>query len=547
MSRRYPAANNGAGVTLTHQYTIAGFYTVSLTATDKDLGVSPVAAAQLIVASSGQNTITLSPGANSGDIQATITTKSGNTTTTTTYGGPGQQPVHPSGALVVMGGTGNDSFIVNATVPGGLVLDGQGGGGDNYTVNCGGWEGTVTVHDSYGGSKLTVNGVAGSDPNYITKKPGVITYGSTTTPTETINDTGVNQITINPMSSGYNFVGDPSDGDTIINGGPGTNEILITAATGGTTVINGGPNTNLYTVDLGSLAGPVSINNANPNAIDTLVVNGTPGNDAITAAGAQLTAGTETIHLAAPLAQLIINSGAGNDSITAAGLSVPVQSLIADGGDGSDTYVVQFGDLTSSVTIADSGSSGTDNLTVVGTASADAVSVSATQVTRETETVRYNTALEALTVVTGVGDDTILITATAAPGVVADGGDGSDTYIVSGGSLQGPVTISDSDSAGLNAVTVYGTPGAGHNHPVGEPDRRERRGSNHARLRRHQLGGGWGWRHGRHLYRYRDADRLAHGHRGGRRVRLRHRRGRQDPDQAGRGRLVRSLSASTGC
>src|SRR5262249_34531373 len=42
----------------------------------------------------------------------------------------------------------------------------------------------------------------------------------------------------------------------------------------------------------------------------------------------------------------------------------------------------------------------------------------------------------------------------------ADGGNGSDTYLVYGSGLQGPVTISDSGTTGTNSVTVYGTAGA---------------------------------------------------------------------------------------
>src|SRR5207249_722548 len=56
------------------------------------------------------------------------------------------------------------------------------------------------------------------------------------------------------------------------------------------------------------------------------------------------------------------------------------------------------------------------------------------------------------------GDDTIVI-ANAIGAVTADGGEGSDTYIVQAGNLQGPVAISDTGTTGANSVTVVGTTG----------------------------------------------------------------------------------------
>ena len=61
------------------------------------------------------------------------------------------------------------------------------------------------------------------------------------------------------------------------------------------------------------------------------------------------------------------------------------------------------------------------------------------------------------------GNDTIIINASTGSGVTADGGDGSDTYRVVSGALQGPVTILDSGviAAGVvDNVQVIGTPDA---------------------------------------------------------------------------------------
>jgi parallel beta-helix repeat protein len=63
------------------------------------------------------------------------------------------------------------------------------------------------------------------------------------------------------------------------------------------------------------------------------------------------------------------------------------------------------------------------------------------------------------TLLGGPGDDTIVIADTTGS-VTADGGDGSDTYLVRAGGLNGPVTIRDTGTTGTNSVTFVGTAGA---------------------------------------------------------------------------------------
>src|SRR5262249_54748918 len=133
---------------------------------------------------------------------------------------------------------------------------------------------------------LTFNGDH-SATNVITKTPGKITWGNPVT--ETIFRSGIRKTVINANGTAKNYVNDPGE-DTTINGGPGDNTIIITATSGTGVVINGGPNANTYEVDLGSLAGPVTIQNNNGTATDNLIVNGADGDNTITAAGNQVTA-----------------------------------------------------------------------------------------------------------------------------------------------------------------------------------------------------------------------------------------------------------------
>ena len=90
-----------------------------------------------------------------------------------------------------------------------------------------------------------------------------------------------------------------------------------------------GGGTNTYIVDLGSLDGPVAISNSNPNATDSLIVNGAAGNNAITVSTVQVTAaGQATISVNAALAALTINGGSGDNQVTVSSLTASVSSSL---------------------------------------------------------------------------------------------------------------------------------------------------------------------------------------------------------------------------
>jgi uncharacterized delta-60 repeat protein len=168
----------------------------------------------------------------------------------------------------------------------------------------------------------------------------------------------------------------------------------------------------------------------------------------------------------------------GNDAISATW--APPGGLVLDGGDGSDTYDVWFGNLAGTVVVTDSGTSGTDQFTAHGTAGNDYIFKNDSKVTLGSpvqETILYS-EIESLIIHGGAGDDTIvdpgtnstytqiygdagndtiIINATGAAGVFLDGGAGSDTYIINAGSLAGPVTIADSGTSGTDSVKIAGT------------------------------------------------------------------------------------------
>ena len=159
-------------------------------------------------------------------------------------------------------------------------------------------------------------------------------------------------------------------GNAVINGGPGANTVVITATTGNGVAINGGGGTNTYVIDIGSLAGPVTIANSNSGASDTLVINGAAGDNVIQAAGSQIIGGTQTINfnVAAPLADLTIPAAApGNNQITVANLTTPVQVLDLNGGSNVNTFILDnVGPNVAALTITETSAAGSNQVQVQG-------------------------------------------------------------------------------------------------------------------------------------------------------------------------------------
>ncbi|MFI5459371.1 MAG: choice-of-anchor Q domain-containing protein [Isosphaerales bacterium] len=324
------SAGNGSGVPLSHTYASPGVYMVSLTAVDEGLEVSPPATAVIVVSSTPEDSISLSGGTTAGQVVISTDT--------------------PPAAVYT---------------PTDLVFVAGEGGSDTYTVNFGSTLTTpITIAGSGGTDTLVVNGDS-SSTNVINKTPGSVTWGSPVT--ETITRSGIPNTTINANGTSQNYVNDPG-GNTTINGGPGANTVVITASSGNGVVINGGPSTNSYVVDLGSLAGPVTINNSNATASNSLVVNGAAGNNAITASGDQVVSGTQTITDTTALTNLTVNGGSGSNQVTVSTLTVPVQSLALNGGGTSNTITLNnVGSSVGSVAVTPGSSSGTTQVQVNGT------------------------------------------------------------------------------------------------------------------------------------------------------------------------------------
>jgi hypothetical protein len=282
----------------------------------------------------------------------------------------------------------NGTALATFTPIGSLVVEGSTGAPDTFTVNFGSTL-TTPIYLFGGGTNsgdtLIANG-DNSSTNFINKTPGQVTWGSPVT--EAVYRSGIPNTTINANGTSQNYVNDPGS-NTVINGGPGTNNITITATTGNGVVINGGPHANNYVINMGNLLGPVTINST--AGTSTVTVNGPPGTNTLTLTATQLTGAGQTINfnLGTTATNFTVAGGAGNNNQlvvqgnppgpltahdlaptvgaitapvvpTAVNIAISASAAFSDLGGGSHTALWNWGDnTTSSGTVTQSGTTGT--------------------------------------------------------------------------------------------------------------------------------------------------------------------------------------------
>jgi Ca2+-binding RTX toxin-like protein len=202
-----------------------------------------------------------------------------------------------------------------------------------------------------------------------------------------------------------------------VNLGLGNDTFTVAATHGTTTSVDAGPGAD--TVSLQALDGPTT-------------VHGGAGNDSITLSPTVVVGPTQLF------------GDQGDDTLTVDRLPARQVSgtVSLDGGDGSDAYNVNIaGDGNYLINVHDTGTTGSDTLTVNGTAQADNFLLRASGYAYPTgvafvaalhgapvsdvERVNYDKSLEALVVNAGAGDDTVTLDDNWAPTTIS-GGDGAD-------------------------------------------------------------------------------------------------------------------------
>jgi Ca2+-binding RTX toxin-like protein len=156
----------------------------------------------------------------------------------------------------------------------------------------------------------------------------------------------------------------------------------------------------------------------------------------------------------------MILGGPGDDTIVIT--ATTGNGIVVDGGSGSDTYVVEASSLAGPVTISDSGSTGTDSVTVQGTAGSDTITQNGNQITPNGGTITLDSGVDALTIDGGGGSDQFTVegTPSIAPTLqntssfVVQGTAGNDTINFHASGNDGDITVSLN---GVNLGTYHPT------------------------------------------------------------------------------------------
>lgn len=245
----------------------------------------------------------------------------------------GSETVTHSGIeeLTVLGGAGDDDFFVTAAGAEGITLDGQ-GGSDDYTVDFGALAGIVTVADTPPAAlfdRLFVNGTA--DAEVLLIAPAFVQRNGT----ERVNYSGIEQLHVNAGDGDDDITVDDTDPPTTVLGGDGDDEFLVLATGPNGLTLDGEEDSDSYAINLGSLLGPVVIADSGLVGIDTLLINGTPGDDVIILTDAGVSSGTEGISFSG-IEMFAVDAGDGDDLVDGSALTL---SVTIYGGNGDDTLI----------------------------------------------------------------------------------------------------------------------------------------------------------------------------------------------------------------
>jgi len=267
------------GQDVSHVFADPGTFTVNVTATDKDGGVSNPASFVIPITTLAVQGNDLAVGGTSGDdvIAVTLGPAAGDVEVTVNNNGP--VTFHMTGQLLVFGSAGNDELRVNGT----------------------------DVNDS----------AVKTESQIVWQAPRA----------QTIRWSSIEHTTID-LRAGDDYIVDPG-ADTAILGGPGNDTIVITATAGGGVVVDGQEGSDTYEIRLGSLAGPVTVNDQGSTGTDTMNVVGTSGNDAIALSGGEVTSGGQTIVFNSSVDNMTVDGGGGDDSVVVS--ETPVVPLSIEG------------------------------------------------------------------------------------------------------------------------------------------------------------------------------------------------------------------------
>jgi Ca2+-binding RTX toxin-like protein len=192
-----------------------------------------------------------------------------------------------------------------------------------------------------------VNAVGGNDSVTAAGLPattvGLTVDGGTGNDTLQFNGSNANEnIDLSANGSRLRLFRDVGNATMDVNGVEQVNVVALGGAD--TITVNDLSGTGVTDVNI-DLAAPAGGGSGDGQA-DTVIVNGTAGNDAITVAGdagsAAVLGLAARVHITgaeAAIDRLIVNAGAGADVVDATGLTASAIGLVENGGDGNDVLL----------------------------------------------------------------------------------------------------------------------------------------------------------------------------------------------------------------
>ena len=364
-----------------------------------------------------------------------------------TVGGQNRYILAGSGTAFVQGGSNQDAVEfsgANSTYvggPGQSQIEDKSGG--SLTVTAPGFASYLLADESLsydnGGATSIMNFVGNSVKKVVLNGASNATYETSSIP-------------------------DPSDGiatpwtGTATFNGAGASSVIQASAAGGITLTNNSVTLAGTTITLNNITVANLIGGDGPNTFNISgwtrsgSITGNGGNDTVIATNNANFTLTDVLLTRSSGGSLVLSSvntatltgGSSGNNFT---VSSWTGSATLDGLGGTDSYTVNLsGSGNGTVTVSDTGSSGSDAVVVNGTSASDALNVSSTQVTRVSETVNY-AGVETLTVNGLEAGDTLTISSTSI-GSTFNGDGGNDTFNVK--AISAPATV----NAGLGNDTV---------------------------------------------------------------------------------------------
>lgn len=190
----------------------------------------------------------------------------------------------------------------------------------------------LTIADSGADAAIDVVRIDGAwdTPNVITvEKNGAATVVTRTNSTSSpVTFSGIENAFVSGGPLDDTLI-DPGGSNLTLLGGPGDDTIIVQDTTGPVTA-DGEDGSDTYILNAGNLLGPVSMNDTGSSGTDTVTVNGTVGDDAITQDNTGIVLNGETIALGGGNLNLTINGAGGIDSFAVQGNPPVVANVVGN-------------------------------------------------------------------------------------------------------------------------------------------------------------------------------------------------------------------------